>query len=210
MNKVLEDLVGRYPELLPLKEKIFTASECLIECFKNGGKLLICGNGGSSSDSDHVVGELMKGFEHSRPVDQSFKEKLIVAGGEQGRYLSERLQYAFPAISLSSHTALITAISNDNGADLIFAQQVSGYGNNGDVLLAFSTSGNSINVLNAIITAKAKGITTIGMTGEEGGKMKDTCDMIINVPQNRTSYIQELHLPVFHSLCLMVENSFFQ
>jgi D-sedoheptulose 7-phosphate isomerase len=209
MNKVLEDLIKRYPELLPLKEKIFIASECLTECFKNGGKLLICGNGGSSSDSDHVVGELMKGFENSRPVDQSFKEKLINTGGEQGRYLSERLQYAFPAISLSSHTALITAISNDTGSDLIFAQQVAGYGNYGDVLLAFSTSGNSINILNAIITAKAKGISTIGMTGEEGGKLKDLCDILINVPEKRTSYIQELQLPVYHTLCLMVENSFF-
>lgn len=210
MNKALDDLVSRYPDLLQLKDKIFKASECLTQCFKNGGKLLICGNGGSSSDSDHIVGELMKGFENSRPVDQAYKKKLIDAGGEQGIYLSERLQHAFPAISLSSHTALVTAISNDNGADLIFAQQVSGYGNNGDVLLAISTSGNSINILNAIITAKAKDIITIGMTGEEGGKMKDICDILINVPQKRTSYVQELHMPVYHALCLMVENSFFK
>ena len=171
--------------------------------------MLVCGNGGSSSDSEHIVGELMKGFEHKRPLVESFKDRLVVISDERGKYLSEKLQQALPAISLTSHCALITAIANDTDADLIFAQQVVGYGNPGDILLGISTSGNSQDIIDALITAKAKDMVVIGLTGESGGKMKQYCDILISVPGRRTTFVQELHLPVYHVLCLMVENHFF-
>jgi phosphoheptose isomerase len=205
----IKELVKRYPQLSEVENEISKASKCLINCFKGGGKLLVCGNGGSSSDSDHIVGELLKGFEQKRPVTDKMKNELIVFGEERGAYLSEKLQQGLPAISLSAHTALITAVANDTDPDLIFAQQVAGYGDTGDVLIGISTSGNSQNIIDAIITAKAKGMVVIGFTGEKGGKMRSYCDILINVPGTRTAFIQELHLPVFHAICLTVENSFF-
>lgn len=205
----IKELIKRYPQLSAIENEISKASECLINCFKGGGKLLVCGNGGSSSDSDHIVGELLKGFEQKRPVTEIMKNELIEFGRERGAYLSEKLQQGLPAISLSAHTALITAVANDTDPDLIFAQQVAGYGNKGDVLIGISTSGNSQNVIDAIITAKAKGMAVIGFTGENGGKMRSFCDILINVPGTRTAFIQELHLPVFHAICLTVEDAFF-
>jgi phosphoheptose isomerase len=174
-----------------------------------GGKLLICGNGGSSSDSDHIAGEMMKGFEQKRPLVEKIKNELLAAGGERGRYLSEKLQQGLPAISLSAHCGLITAIANDTDADLIYAQQVVSHGNPDDVLMAISTSGNSRNVLDAIITAKAKGMAVIGLTGETGGKMGSYCDIMIKVPGKSTAFIQELHLPVYHAICRIVETEMF-
>jgi D-sedoheptulose 7-phosphate isomerase len=155
------------------------------------------------------VGELMKGFENKRRIGETLKKQLIESDEERGTYLAEKLQHALPAISLTAHTALITAVANDTDADLIFAQQVVGYGNRGDVLIGISSSGNSQNVIDAMITAKAKGMMVIGLTGETGGKMKRLCDILINVPGRRTAFVQELHLPVYHVLCLMVENHFF-
>lgn len=208
-NIFLEELISRYPELLPVENEIRKAAECLIMCYQQGRKVLVCGNGGSCSDSDHIVGELMKGFEHKRPIGEILKKQLLEFAGERGKYLSEKLQQGLPAISLTAHSALITAVANDTDADLVFAQQVVGYGNTGDVLIGISSSGNSQNVVDAIITAKAKGMVVIGLTGETGGKMKSFCDILINVPGRRTAFVQELHLPVYHTLCLMVENSFF-
>lgn len=208
-NTSLIELINRYPQLGSVKNEIQKAAECLVTCYKQGGKVLVCGNGGSSSDSDHIVGELMKGFENRRPVADQLKKNLSDFGGERGAWLAEKLQQGLPAISLSSHTALISAVSNDIGADIVYAQQVTGYGNKGDVLIGISTSGNAQNVIDAIITAKAKGMAVIGLTGESGGKMKSYCDILINVPGKRTPLIQELHLPVYHTLCLMVENYFF-
>jgi phosphoheptose isomerase len=205
----IRELIKRYPQLSSVENEITKAADCLIKCFYEGKKLLVCGNGGSSSDSDHIVGELMKNFELKRKLAEKFKDKLLKFGGERGIYLSEKLQPGLPAISLSANTALITAVANDTDPDLIFAQQVAGYGNKGDVLIALSTSGNSRNVIDAIITAKAKDMVIIGLTGEKGGKMKSYCDVLINVPGTRTAFIQELHLPVFHALCLTVENSIF-
>lgn len=205
----LEDLIRRYPQLAPVKENIQKAADCLISCYRQGRKVLVCGNGGSCSDSDHIVGELMKGFENKRPVGESFKEKLSGYGGERGMYLAGKLQQGLPAISLTAHTALITAVANDTDADLIFAQQIMGYGNEGDVLIGISTSGNSRNVVDAMITAKAKGMVVVGLTGETGGKLKTLCDILIPVPGMRTAFVQELHLPVYHTLCLMVESHFF-
>jgi D-sedoheptulose 7-phosphate isomerase len=206
---ILEELIRRYPKLLSVKDEIQKAADCLISCYQQERKVLICGNGGSCSDSDHIVGELMKGFEHNRPLGESLKNQLSVFGGERGMYLAEKLQPGLPAISLTAHSALITAIANDTDADLIFAQQVVGFGNDGDVLIGISSSGNSQNVVDAIITAKAKRMVVIGLTGETGGKMKTFCDIMINVPERHTAFVQELHLPVYHTLCLMVENYFF-
>lgn len=203
------ELIRRYPELSVVELEIKKTAESLIKCFSNGGKLLICGNGGSSSDSGHIAGELMKGFEHRRPLSDPFAKQLA-AQGERGKYIASKLQQGFPVISLSAHTALITAVANDIDPDMIFAQQVGVYGNKGDVLLALSTSGNSKNILDAIITALAKEMKVIGMSGETGGAMKAKCDILINVPGTRTSVVQELHFPVYHAICLMVENHFFK
>lgn len=205
----LKELTKRYPQLLTVENEIDKAAQCLINCFQQGSKLLVCGNGGSCSDSDHIVGELMKGFEKKRQIAEDLKNGLMVIDSERGKYLSEKLQQGLPAISLTSNSALITAVANDTDPDLIFAQQVAGYGNSGDVLIGISTSGNSQNVVDAIITAKAKGMVVIALTGENGGKMRSYCDILINVPGTRTSFIQELHSPVYHALCLIVESSLF-
>ncbi len=208
-NKYLKDLIGRYPQLLAVENEIQKAAECLIICYQHGGKVLVCGNGGSCSDSDHIVGELMKGFDQKRPVGEILREQLVTFGADRGKYLSQNLQQSLPAISLTAHSALVTAVANDIDADLVFAQQVVGYGNSGDILVGISSSGNSQNVIDALITAKAKGLTVIGLSGETGGKMKPYCDVLIKVPGLRTDYIQELHLPVYHTICLIVENFFF-
>ena len=205
----LNQMTVRYPQLLPLVNEIRKAAECLIACYQKGGKVLVCGNGGSCSDSDHIVGELMKGFEQKRQIGEILKKNLFSYGGDRGKYLSEKLQQGLPAISLTVHNALLTSTANDIDADLVFAQQVVGYGNSGDVLVGISSSGNSQNVIDAIITAKAKGLIVIGLTGETGGKMKTSCDILINVPGLRTDYVQELQLPVYHTICLMVEDFFF-
>jgi len=208
-NIIIKNLIERYPALSAVERKIRDAAESLILCYQQKGKVLICGNGGSCSDSDHIVGEFMKGFECNRPLESSLKMKLSAISGEEGNYLAENLQQSLPAISLAAHNALITAIANDIDASLIFAQQIIGYGNPEDILIGISSSGNSQNIVNALITAKAKGMVTIGLTGESGGKMKTFCDILINVPEKKTSAVQELHLPVYHTLCKIVEDHFF-
>ena len=208
-DELLNELIGRYPQLEPVRAEIEKAAEGLINCYASGGKVLVCGNGGSCSDSDHIVGELMKGFEHKRPLGEEMKQQLVAIAGERGTYLAEKLQMALPTISLTAHSALITAVANDTDANLIFAQQVMGYGNAGDVLIGISSSGNSQNVIDAMLTAKFKGMTVIGLTGETGGKMKQLCDILINVQGRRTAFVQELHLPVYHTLCLIIEQYFF-
>jgi D-sedoheptulose 7-phosphate isomerase len=208
-KQILSELISRYPALSVLADDIGAAAGCLIECYRHNNKVLICGNGGSSSDSDHIAGELLKGFENKRPVDEAFRQKLISLSPERGAWLSEKLQKGLPAISLSAHSGLITAVSNDTDPSLIYAQQITGLGEKGDVLIGLSTSGNARNVIDAAITAKAMGMTVIAMTGATGGNLKDHADILINVPETRTAYVQELHLPVYHALCLMVENSLF-
>jgi len=206
---ILAEMLNRYSQLAPLEEPIKKAAEKIIETYKNGGKVLVCGNGGSCSDADHIVGELMKSFEGRRPLSQPLQEKLKQLSPETGAMLAEKLQQGLPAISLTVHSALITAIANDISGEVIYAQQVVGFGNQGDVLIGLSTSGNSQNVIDAMIVAKAKGMTTIGMTGETGGKMKEWCDILLNVPERRTAYVQELHLPVYHAICMMIETEIF-
>ncbi|MRI01176.1 SIS domain-containing protein [Kriegella sp. EG-1] len=206
---ILEKLIERYPSLLSCKETVRKSSQLLIQSFEDEGKLLICGNGGSASDSDHIVGELMKSFSKKRPVTSEVKKRLQESSEERGALLATKLEMGLPAISLNAHGGLISAISNDIGGDFVFAQQVLGYGKKNDVLLAISTSGNSKNVIDACITAKAIGIKVIGLLGETGGKIKELCDVAICVPATNTASVQEYHLPIYHALCIMVEETIF-
>lgn len=208
-DKPLDTLCNRYPSLTVVKNSIAEAARMIITCYSNGGKLMICGNGGSCADADHFAAELMKSFESERPLDETFKKRLYEISGTRGKYLGEKLEHSLPAIPLPSHTALATAISNDTGASLVYAQQLIGYGDEGDVLIGMSTSGNSQNIVDACITAKALNLNVIGITGKTGGKMKQYCDLLVNVPETRTAWVQELHLPVLHTICLMVENHFY-
>lgn len=202
-------LVERYPSLESVKNDIVAAYLLLEESYENGGKLLVAGNGGSAADAEHIVGELMKGFKLSRKPETDFAERLVAENQELGSVLAENLQGALPAIALDGHPALSTAYMNDCEPLLCFAQQVNGYGKSGDVFLGISTSGNSKNVLYAATTAHAKGMKVIGLTGAKDSKLKDMSDVCIKAPQTETYMIQELHLPIYHCLCLMLENRFF-
>lgn len=205
----LDQLIERYPQLIICREEIIEAYEILESAYNHGRKLLVSGNGGSASDSEHIVGELMKEFRLKRKVYANQAESLRQIDMEMGKVLAENLQGALPAICLTGHSALSTAFMNDSNADLIFAQQVNGYGKPGDVYLGISTSGNSKNVLYAAITAKSKGLKVIGLTGEKVNKLMTFADVCIRVPESETYKIQELHLPVYHCLCLMLEEKFF-
>lgn len=202
-------LVERYPSLETAKEDIIAAYLLMEESYENGGKLLVAGNGGSAADAEHIVGELMKGFKLPRKPEADFAEKLVEENQELGSVLAENLQGALPAIALDGHPALSTAYMNDCEPLLCFAQQVNGYGKSGDVFLGISTSGNSKNVLYAATTAHAKGMKVIGLTGAKDSKLKDMSDVCIKAPQTETYMIQELHLPIYHCLCLMLEDRFF-
>lgn len=207
--KHIEVLVNRYPVLNSVKDEIVEAYFLLVESYKNEGKLLIAGNGGSAADAEHIVGELMKGFKLPRKLNENFTDKLISENEELGTVLAESLQGALPAIALDGHPALSTAYMNDCEPLLCFAQQVNGYGKAGDVFLGISTSGNSKNILYAATTAHAKGMKVIGLTGAKDSKLTQMSDVCIKVPQTETYMIQELHLPVYHCLCLMLEDEFF-
>lgn len=202
-------LVERYPSLESARNDIVAAYLLLEESYENGGKLLVAGNGGSAADAEHIVGELMKGFKLPRKPEADFAEKLVEENQELGSVLAENLQGALPAIALDGHPALSTAYMNDCEPLLCFAQQVNGYGKSGDVFLGISTSGNSKNVLFAATTAHAKGMKVIGLTGAKDSKLKDMSDVCIKAPQTETYMIQELHLPIYHCLCLMLEDKFF-
>lgn len=211
-TKVYENitsLIARYPTLETVENQIISAYQILEESYKKGGKLLVAGNGGSAADAEHIVGELMKGFKLSRKPRADFAEKLVQENIELGTVLAENLQGALPAIALDGHPALSTAYMNDCEPLLCFAQQVNGYGRDGDVFLGISTSGNSKNILYAATTAHAKGMKVIGLTGAKNSKLEQMSDVCIKVPQTETYMIQELHLPVYHCLCLMLEDEFF-
>ena len=209
LNKHIDLLIERYPKLSSCKESIIKAYEILEESYKNSGKLLIAGNGGSAADSEHIVGELMKGFKKSRKIVQVLLNALKDANEELGKILSENLQGSLPAIALDGHQALTTAYMNDCEPLLCFAQQVNGFGCKGDVFMGISTSGNSKNVLFAATVAKAKGMKVVGLTGAKDSKLSVMADICIQVPETETFMIQELHLPVYHCLCLMLEDRFF-
>ena len=205
----LDDLIKRYPKLEVCRKEIANAYSILETAYSNGRKLLVSGNGGSASDSEHIVGELMKEFKLKRKVYQEQAEEMRKISSELGEVLAENLQGALPAISLTGHSSLTTAFMNDSEPELIFAQQVNGYGKPGDVYLGISTSGNSKNVLYAAVTAKSKGLKVIGLTGQRENRLMKYADVCIRVPETETYKIQELHLPVYHCLCMMLEDKFF-
>lgn len=207
---ILENLIERYPVLADQKENIWDAFKILEASFKSGKKLLVAGNGGSAADAEHIVGELMKGFVKKRPLDEKMITMLKAVDEQEGHYIGEMLQGALPAIALVDHVALSTAFLNDVDPLLGFAQQINGYGNEEDVFLGISTSGNSKNILSACTVAKAKGMKVIGLTGCTGGKLVERADVSIVVNETETYKIQELHLPIYHTLCLMLEENFFE
>ena len=204
----LKNMITRYPALAVCEKDIQKAFELIGKSYKNNGKLLVCGNGGSAADSGHIVGELMKGFMLKREIPEEIKQK-IYKMAPNGAYICQNLQGALPAVSLVSEFPLITAFANDMAADMIFAQQVYGHGKAGDCLICISTSGNAKNVLYAAETAKAIDMNTIALTGELGGDLKKICDVSICAPSNVTPEIQEYHLPIYHTLCMMLEEEFF-
>ncbi len=205
----LEQLIDKYPVLESCKAQIWEAFEVLRECYRKDGMLLVCGNGGSAADSEHIAGELMKEFAIRRPLSEKECARLEEVSPEHGKILGEHLQGSLPTIPLTGNLALSTAYANDAVPELVFAQQVYGYGRPEHVLLGISTSGNSGNVIYAAETAKLKEMSVIGLTGKSGGKLKELCDVCICVPETVTADIQELHLPVYHALCRMVEEEFF-
>ncbi len=208
--KHIDELCARYPVLSVCKNDIEKAAKILIESFENGGKLLVAGNGGSCADSDHISGELLKSFVKKRRPSAELIDSIRKINSETGDYLSDKLQGSLPVIALTNNTALMTASLNDVDGNIMFAQQVNGYGKKGDVFLGISTSGNSMDIVYPAVVAKAKGLETIALTGKDGGKLKGIADICIVVPENETFKIQELHLPVYHALCLEVEEYFWR
>lgn len=205
----LDCLLERYPELSSQRDNIMAAYKIMEDSFSKGGKLLIAGNGGSAADAEHIVGELMKGFENKRTVATDFKEKLSSIDSEIGKFLGDNLQCGLPAIALDGHFSLNTAVMNDCSPMLCFAQQVNGYGSKNDVFLGISTSGNSKNIIYAATVAKAKGMKVLGLTGANDSMLSQLSDVTIRSPKTRTYMIQEHHLPIYHCLCLMLEERFF-
>lgn len=205
-EEALDALFANYPELRPCEAEVRAAAELLLGSFRSGGKLLVCGNGGSAADSEHVVGELMKSFRFKRPVDPAFVEAYREANGADA---PSWLEGALPAVSLVSQTALSTAFGNDEAAVGVFAQQVYGYGEEGDVLLAISTSGSSANVVEAAKVARAKGVRVVSLTGSRESALTALSDVCVRVPRGEVFRVQELHLPVYHALCAAVEAAMF-
>lgn len=205
-EECLSTFFGRYPDMLACEREVRSARNLFLDSFKAGHKLMVCGNGGSAADSEHTVGELMKSFRFKRPVDGGFKAAYREANGCDA---PAWLEGALPAISLVSQMALSTAFGNDEAAVGVFAQQVLGYGESGDVLLAISTSGNSANVVEAAKVARAKGVKVVGLTGSKESKLSALAGVCIRVPRDEVFQVQELHLPVYHVLCAAVEADVF-
>lgn len=200
--EILEDLFERHPRLACCRGEVAKAGAMLLDCYRGGGKVLVCGNGGSAADAEHIVGELMKKFRKRRGIDGATAEKLP-------RELAMKLEGALPAVSLVSMSGVITAFANDVDWEAAFAQQVYGLGEAGDVLVALSTSGNSANCVNAALVAKAKGLGVVSMTGAGGGELGALADAAIKVPETETYKVQELHLPIYHALCAYLEDELF-
>lgn len=205
-----KELLQRYPKLASCEKEIEAATEALVRCYKNEGKVLLCGNGGSCADADHIVGELMKGFLKKRPLEEAKKRAMAEKCPTLEDTTLNKLQIGLPAISLCSITGLNTAFCNDVDPKLVYAQSVMGLGKAGDVLICISTSGNAKNVFAAAQVAKGLGLTVIGLTGSTGGKLASLADICIRVPETETFKVQELHLPVYHYLCATVETRFFE
>ena len=207
-KRIYEELFERYPVLSGVKESVFNAFEIMKTIYDNGATLYCAGNGGSASDCEHIVGELLKSFKKKRTIDEKTTNALLEYG-EEGECLSGKLEGSLPAVSLISQAGILTAFANDKSWDTAIAQQLYGLGKQGDCLLVLSTSGNSKNCVYAVLTAKAKGIKTVAFTGASGGKLKIICDECICVPEMETYKVQELHLPIYHCLCAMLEEEFF-
>jgi len=205
----LDILLTNYPQLSVCAEDIIVAFEMLKQTCLHGGLIMTCGNGGSAADAGHIVGELMKSFKLKRPVTDEQRTAFLEAFPEEGEYFADNLQQGIPAISLVSQSSIFTASANDLTPDMAFAQQVFGYGRDGDLLIGISTSGNALNVVNACKVARSCRIGTVGLTGEDGGKLLAICDVTIRVPASETFRVQEYHLPVYHALCAMLEAEFF-
>ena len=207
---IISEYIKKYPILASTEESIRCAVDMINKSLENGGKVLVCGNGGSCSDADHICGEFLKGFLKKRKLDDSLKNKMFEIYNEKGKELADSLQYGLPCINLCAHNALLSAVSNDLGEGYVYAQQVMAYGKADDIIIGISTSGNAQNVINAFVCAKALGVKVIALTGEKGGKMREFADCTINVPANKTPDVQELHLPVYHAVCAAVEEYFFR
>ena len=205
----VKKMAEKYPELAIIEQSVRNAVEMIVNCYENGGKVLICGNGGSAADSEHIAGELLKSFMNKRPITPELRASLKKEFGEEGDFIADNLQRGIRAIPLTSFCAFNTAFLNDCNEKLMFAQLVNALGLKGDILLAISTSGNSKNVCYAAQVARALGMKIISLTGSGGGKLKDLSDVLLNVPSTVVYEIQELHLPVYHLLCLALENELF-
>lgn len=215
--KYTKKLIAKYKELDSIEKSITDAIEMICGCYENGGKVLVCGNGGSAADSEHIVGELLKGFMKKRPLSEEQAKKIDTIcqiaqtkGSNIQSKISDRLQQSIPAISLVSQCAIQSAVINDLGADLMFAQQVMGLGKEGDVLIGLSTSGNASNVYNAFAVAKANGVKTIAFTGVHGGNLAAICDLLINAPSTSTPNVQEYHMCIYHAICADCEEKIFE
>ena len=206
---MMDELFLRYPQLKGCQADVESAARKLVDCYQSGGKLLLCGNGGSYADCLHITGELMKGFRKKRAIPSDQRAMMLRRSPELPERYLQQLQMALPAIALGEESALATAFCNDVDPELCFAQQVMGYGASGDVLLCISTSGNAKNVLAAAKIAKSLGLTVLGLTGESGGALYAACDICIRVPEHETYRVQELHLPVYHALCIYIEQEIF-
>lgn len=205
----INGLITRYQPLLPLKECIISSCEAICTAYNDGRKVLLCGNGGSAADAEHIVGELMKEFLFRRDMPESDVELFRNSGIEEWEHFTTTLQPAIRAIALTQHPALSSAMVNDRDPYMVFAQQVYGYGKKGDVLLAISTSGTAKNVINAVKTAKVMGLITIGLTGGKPSSMDGLCDILIKAPETQTYRIQELHQPIYHCICMVAEEELF-
>ncbi len=208
VRKIYEELFERYPVLERVKADVLNSFEILKRTYEGGGTVYCGGNGGSAADCEHIVGELLKSFKKPRAVDSATAEKLR-ACGEEGEYVLSKLEGSLPALSLISQTGILTAFANDKAWETAIAQQLYGLGKRGDCLLVLSTSGNSKNCVYAAMVAKAKGISSIAFTGEGGGRLKEVCDECICAPEKETYKVQELHLPIYHCLCAMLEEELF-
>ena len=206
----IAQLIERYPVLASVEDEIRTAYQVLERAYTNHKKLLVGGNGGSCADAEHIVGELMKGFVKKREIPKTMQERLLGLDQELGKQLANGLQSSLRAIAITGHAGLSTAFANDVDSEMTYAQQVNGYGDEGDVLLAISTSGNSKNLIYAALTARAKDMPVVLLSGKDGGKLRAIADVSIVVPNQKTYQIQELHLPIYHALCLELEDKFFK
>ena len=206
---IFDELFNRFPELNSIETAVLTAFNMIKSVFEQGGKLIVCGNGGSAADSEHIVGELMKKFRKPRPIRKEIYDRLSDYG-DNGRILQNYLEGSLRAVSLTSHIALSTAFANDREPSVAYAQQLYGLADGSDVLLAISTSGNSKNCVLAMTVAKAMGLKTIALTGQDKSALSDMADITIRVSENETYKVQELHLPVYHCLCAMIEEELFE